>query len=369
MEKLNIYVLGAGASFVHGAPLTNGILPYALSHPNLKDLKGLEPARHFLRDVFHFAADDQADARSYPSLVDVLSVVDLAIERRENLTRSYSPQRLQEIRRSLDYCIFKALEHSLSYQTRGGRRSTATKKLVDQLEPRKTALISFNYDVIVDIALSRHRERFDFQSASAERLSEVASLGIDYGLEFVNMQPPADRQNDFRLYKLHGSFNWLWSRVTGGLYFGGLSKAIAVLYDERSELAMDLRHYYESERAPFVETTSDLEPILVTPTHIKDLRNVHLANVWQRAEEVLRQAKRVTFIGYSLPGEDIHIKYLLKRAIETRYWTDRPEIVVVDKTESDKTTPVQENYQRFFGGQIQYYRNGFEGFVEELPDQ
>lgn len=367
MRELDIYVFGAGASFVHGAPLTNEILPYALTEPDLRDDNRLDPARRFLSEVFHFDAGGPAEPRDYPGLVDVLSVVDLAMDRRENLARDYDQDRLREVRRSLDYCIFTALEHSLSYRTTARRRSTATKELVEKLDPRTTAIISFNYDVIVDIALSRRHKKFDFRAADAERLAEVSEgLGIDYGVAFSNMPAPEAPREDFRLLKLHGSFNWLWSRVTGNLYFGGLSKAIAVLYDERAERALDLRGYYERARAPFAEETSDLEPILVTPTHLKDLRNVHLATLWRRAEESLRQARRVTFIGYSLPGDDIHIKYLFKRALETRYWNEAPEIIVVDYAKGTKVTTVQENYQRFFGRNVRYYRQGFEHYVREM---
>jgi hypothetical protein len=37
MDPLDVYVLGAGASYVHGAPLTNQILPYALNKSGSKD--------------------------------------------------------------------------------------------------------------------------------------------------------------------------------------------------------------------------------------------------------------------------------------------------------------------------------------------
>jgi hypothetical protein len=88
MDPLDVYVLGAGAPYVHGAPLTNQILPYALNKSGSKDDERLEVVRAFLRDIFHFSPDAKdATEEEYPGMVDVLSVVDVALDRRDNLAR------------------------------------------------------------------------------------------------------------------------------------------------------------------------------------------------------------------------------------------------------------------------------------------
>ena len=114
------------------------------------------------------------------------------------------------------------------------------------------------------------------------------------------------------------------------------------------------------------------EPILVTPTHLKDLRNYHLAQLWRKAEQALRQAKKITFIGYSMPGDDMHIKYLFKRALRTRKDAP-PKIVVVDwidpaerrRLKRKKEKPaVQLAYERFFGAKgVRFYDIGFEAWA------
>jgi len=361
MEPLDIYVLGAGASFVHGAPLTNQILHYALKETGIRNDQRLEVVKAFLKDVFHFDADvQQVKSKDYPGLVDVLSVVDMALDRKESLAPGYGVEKLRKVREGLEYAIFRALEHSLSHKNKKRPRSKATKQLVEKLSAESSVIISLNYDVIIDIALSsRFKDNFTFEGAAAYLLQDTDHLGIDYGVEFANFEQQG-AQNLFRLYKLHGSFNWLWSSVTGNIYFGGLSKAIAKLYDDQSERALNLEAYYLSEQK------ADLQPILITPTHLKDLRNVHIGILWRKAEEALRQARRITFIGYSLPGDDLHIKYLFKRAIVTRHGWKKPEIIVVDYARGNNITPVQENYVRFFGKDVVYYRKGFEKYVEEM---
>lgn len=365
MEQLDIYVLGAGASYVHGAPLTNEILHYALTQVESGNDARLNLLREFLKNSFHFdTTNPKFKPGDYPSLVDVLSVVDMAIDRKESLANIYNEDQLRKIRESLEYAIFVALEDSLAYdRVKDKRRSTATWQLVKRLNPVNTAIISFNYDVIIDIALSRRfRDTTKPERFNSRSLLETDRLGIDYGVEFANMAVIPPQEPLFRLWKLHGSFNWLFSPVTGRLYYGGLSKAIAIIYDEQSERALDIDSVY---RNPFAEKTRVLEPIMITPTQLKDLRNVHLMLLWRKAEEAIRHARSITFIGYSLPGDDLHIKYLFKRAIETRSLMNEPKITVVDYAEGMEPTLVQQRYQQFFGGDVEYFRRGFEEYVNE----
>jgi hypothetical protein len=362
-EPLDVFVLGAGASYVHGAPLTDQILPYVLGNDVLKKDRRAKTVATFLEAVFH--CDTNSPAPRYPGLVDVLSTVDMALDRRENLSADYGEPELREVRRGLEYVIFRALQHALG---RGGaqRHSNATRELVKRLDPHRTAIISFNYDVIIDIALaSRMSPGTSFSSILAGQYAPLELPSIDYGVRFANVAP--SRPDAFKLYKLHGSFNWIRSRSTGNLYFGGFEKAVGVLYDNRAGGARNLDAFFH-------EPIADLEPVMVTPTHLKDLRNVHLAMVWQNAEQALRRARRIVFIGYSLPGDDLHVKYLFKRSIQTR---DRdavpslPQIVVVDRVgdaerQSGQVPVVRRRYEEFFGTHVDFLPDGFDAHVDEL---
>jgi SIR2-like domain len=372
-QPRDVYVLGAGASYVHGAPLTDGLLPYAFTRsPNRNDMR-LSLLRDFLREVFHFTVPRNARGSAWqhvPSLVDVLSVVDVALDRKESLARGFDFERLRRVRSALEFAIFEALEDSLRWRSPGQRvrRSRATKELVERLSPEQAAVISFNYDVIIDIALAMRGRAFDFKRADVETLSGGDHRTIDYGVEFANVEPVAAGQR-FQLLKLHGSFNWLRSRVTGNLYFGGMQKAVGILFRTPAQRqAAQLSNLFRQKTIPgrVPEVIDDLEPVLVTPTHLKDLRNSHLARIWRRAEECLRGAERITFIGYSLPGDDLHVKYLFKRAMETRPpGTFPPTIVVVDKG-NPRTSQVRANYERFFGKHcVRYHGEGFDAWVKK----
>jgi hypothetical protein len=367
-QPREIYVLGAGASYVHGAPLTDGLIPYAFTRSQRRNDKRLSILRDFLGKVFHFTVPRTSRESAWqrvPSLVDVLSVVDVALDRKESLARDFDFERLRLVRHALEFVIFNALEDSLrrrSHGQGGGRRSRATQELVESLCAERAAVISFNYDVIVDIALAMRKRKFDFKRADVEMLSQGDHRMIDYGVDFANVQPGTAVRR-FQLLKLHGSFNWLRSRVTGNLYFGGMQKAAGILFHTpEQQRAANLHNVF----GEVPETIDDLEPVLVTPTHIKDLRNSHLARIWRRAEECLRGAERITFIGYSLPGDDLHVKYLFKRAMETRPpGTPPPAIVVVDKG-NPRTSQVRANYERFFGKDcVRYHGEGFDAWVKK----
>lgn len=390
MEPLNVFVLGAGASYVHGAPLTDEIVPLALTGlPDSNDPR-LEVLRDFLQCAFHFDPSRPLNAsspgndphwRNCPGLVDLLSVVDMALDRRENLVKGFDHDRLRAVRRSLEFAIFRSLEWSLSYQNPLGRRSNATKRLVARMQPQNSAIISFNYDVVVDIALAKRADEFfDFSRADVEMLGDSAQLDIDYAADFTNLPPSSTQTVPFQLLKLHGSFNWVTSALSGNLYFGGLQKSVGAVMEYQQSLGEHQRLAAErvgdmfgffDQRTNMTDPEAEiaaLEPVLITPTHLKDLRNYHLSTIWRAAEEALRRASHITFIGYSLPGDDLHIKYLFKHAIETRYVDDPPKIVVVDyhnQSREPEGSQVEANYRRFFG-QIEFHPNGFDAYMDAI---
>jgi hypothetical protein len=386
----DVYVLGAGASYVHGAPLTDQILPYALAVSPRRTDPRAKLLERFLRDVFHFSAPRRGTGvnakdvagpaakgrlsvawERVPSLVDVLSVVDVSLDRKESLARGYDIDRLRHVRSAIEFAIFDALEDSL--RARPGRnrhRSQATHVLANRIDPDRSAVISFNYDVIADIALAhRHDAAFDFGGADIETLAKGDHSMIDYGVEFANVAPRSTG-GGVPLLKLHGSFNWLRSRLTGDLFYGGMQKAAGVLFRTDTERRVaSLWQYFGGTPAANARLGSgeELEPVMITPTHLKDLRNAHISRIWRRAEECLQQAKRVTFIGYSLPGDDLHVKYLFKRAQGSRAPGAAPPRVVVVNRHRPGSNSVRANYERFFGrDNVEYHREGFDAWVARL---
>ena len=106
----------------------------------------LESVEEFVREFFHYGAPGQS---ILPALEEVLSAVDIALDRGESLSEEYTVERLQELRRNFVFLIYKVLADA--YQSLGNR---VTDRFVDNLG-RPPTVISLNYDIIADNALKR----------------------------------------------------------------------------------------------------------------------------------------------------------------------------------------------------------------------
>ena len=98
------------------------------------------------------------------------------------------------------------------------------------------------------------------------------------------------------------------------------------------------------------------------------MSNFYLQEIWRKAENALKQAKRIFFCGYSFPDADIHIKYLLKRVEINRGST--PEIFIINnhKGKSDDQRENEElRYKRFFKNsqKVHHTNQSFENFCEQ----
>jgi len=105
---------------------------------------------------------------------------------------------------------------------------------------------------------------------------------------------------------------------------------------------------------------------LITPTHRKDYRNRHVAQVWYQAEKMLREARRIVFIGYSLPEDDVDVAYLLKRSLAHLKPKDITVVEYAKGNPSLSEHPVGARYRSLFGDKIIWRTKGFQHYVESL---
>jgi hypothetical protein len=204
------------------------------------------------------------------------------------------------------------------------------KALVDFLcrsgDLRKTAFVSFNYDILIDNAL-----------ADAWRACD-----LDYGVEFTNFETEDDwrRPRPTRsvgLFKLHGSLNWLYCPTCTALTLTPKEKGVIRLIYSPHDCVCRCREY--------------LVPIIIPPTFFKVMSNFHLQQVWRKTEKALIGARRVVFCGYSLPDADIHVRYLFKRIEVNRSPGDPLDVFVVNehehKQDAERWDEI-DRYLRFF---------------------
>lgn len=77
----------------------------------------------------------------------------------------------------------------------------------------------------------------------------------------------------------------------------------------------------------------------------------------------MRRADEVFFIGYSLPESDIHVRYLLKKALFRK--KEYPRIVVITSPRNKEVSELHIRYKNFFG-EVELYPVGFESFSNDV---
>jgi len=346
--------LGAGASKAEGAPLQGELFREYFSSPLYKtscDEMDRELATFFLL-MFSTDVDHGETLKiDFPTFEEVLGLTDLAILRKEAFrhfdieNRAVNSGRLRFIAQYLVFLVAKVLDSKLQ------GRATIHRKLVRALHEahvlRDTVFVSTNYDIIIDNALTElHDEGVD----------------LDYGVEFRNFERPNDwerprHEKRVALFKPHGSLNWLFCPTCNQLEITPKEKGVVT------------RLISDFTKAWCRECESVYSPLIVPPTFYKDLNNVFLSSIWNRADNALRRVRHVIFCGYSFPDADIHIKYLLKRAQTNR--GTRLKVTVINHFPAKPASVCSEEesrYKRFLGADVNYTKMSFEEFVDDpLP--
>ena len=345
-----VVVFGAGATKACGGPLTSEILPDLLAQRGRLEREGyLKLVDRFLVDNFNVPRTGRRPEH-FPPLPLVLSLVDTALDRGDAFGSTWSAAQLRTVREGLEYGIFALLEDRLRTISHYYRNFLTS---LYAAAPEDVTLLSLNYDIIADNALP----------AVAERQGRLALP--DYCCDIAT---DAYRQAEKfgRLIKLHGSLNWLYCpnchRLDLGVAQSGLRtvKVLNALYLD------NLDGKYGCHGSPCSECGTFVRPVLITPTHLKDYRNPHIARIWYEAARRLREAKRVIFIGYSMPDDDIEVVYLFKRGLAD---VKPRDITVVEHTGSGNRAaldlhPVGRRYRALFGDQIDWWPRGFASWID-----
>jgi hypothetical protein len=350
-----VVFLGAGATKACKGPLTDEILPEI--HNRAADPASgwsLHPLKDFLEQEFHVTA--VSPKQQYPGLPLVMSLIDTALDRRQSFGANWDVGAMMQLREQVEFGIFDLLEERLEKSPTNNHWS-----LLDRLYPtlgEEPCIISTNYDLIVDTAMM-------FLSESRSQAGGTPEGRLpDYRCHISTEYYRTERQRFGTLLKLHGSLNWLHCKTCGRLELGA-SAARSYAKVLTRLLGPDLKKAFTPDGDPCSTCGTKLRPLLIAPTHMKDYRNPHLAQVWYEAERVLREATRVVFIGYSLPDDDVEVIYLLKRSL-TR--PQPPQITVIEYDAADANRPATEHpagrrYRTLFGDGIDWHACGLDAWL------
>lgn len=283
-QRKCVYVIGAGFSAGLGYPLTGDLL-FRL----WKELGNLgepdERLRAGLTKVikFHHPGFDEKQFTTFPNVEELLSEM-LVNEKLFRASREYEGNFTLEELRNLQRDLLRRIGtwfHDLSdkidwTQTSGGWLHRFREKVLTE----NAALISFNWDLVLD------------------RLLFGDDLGKNcYRLKSSNSGPV--------LLKPHGSLNW---------YEEELGRHISS--DNRKEIfhGKNLNSVYAflPYRSPRTKSERVYTPLIVPPVHLKEFDKPIFTSLWQDTVSVLSTAKKVVFLGYSMPPNDLHVQFIMR---------------------------------------------------------
>lgn len=377
-----VYVLGAGFSIPAGAPPQAQVLDDILKLDDA-DARVGEAKRgliSFLEEDLRINLAEIGQA----ALEDIYTPIDRCIADGTTL-KSKTTEALSKIRGELEYLISIAIarrisEHQISRPTanqyvrtfaeflvgKAARRAalaanTDNSELAKQYDP--FSIISLNWDILLDNALhSALQQQCPLQGdydpfGVVDYCCYISSLDAGDPRVRSGLWSLGCRGYNVKLLKLHGSMNWLQCPNCQRLFvdFGLKQDILARLGQE------NCRHCRK------VGYANLLAGSLIMPTFLKDLSNFQIKLIWQNAGVELMEAKRLVFIGYSLPNADFEFRQLLSRMVHRDAQVD--VVLYEGPSDDDKRRfkAEQDRYRQLFGKRpLQFHSKGVVDYVNAL---
>jgi hypothetical protein len=295
----NVYVFGAGFSRARGLPLIANFMfdlrdahEWLLSQGRITEADSVQRVLQFRLHSAPASYRVQIDLENIEELFSLAAAIDSSLTGdicvAVAATLDYcaathsvpiTRYRLERDRVALPACLVNNVVHHgaapSAIEVQAPTYQYLLAGLLGQLNtPRASvtnSLISFNYDTVIEDALTDLETPFSYGFGDRSVIVSAVRLALD-------------NESPLRLLKLHGSTNWAYPGVRGGRL---------TIFDS-----------YDSVRA------AKFVPQLVPPTWRKSFDRP-LTHIWQEALLQISRATRLVIIGFSMPPTDLHFKYLL----------------------------------------------------------
>ena len=347
MEEKEIFILGAGFSRAIAGnimPSLNGLtkeIAEGISSSSEQDIKNMwqqyivQPNIGNIRSI-----NDPNPNKNQSNFEDIMTFLssDFAYE-------NYKDQHLKAILyRYITDLIVKIFERK--NQEKSILQAPWLHEFAKHLHNERSEIFTFNYDLVLENLLAREN---NLDIRGCEAIYSVKNMGNPYFQENTfHFDPQTATLNieenpmrewkqgwHIKLYKLHGSINWL--------YDPDFQNGVRVVSSHTPQ-----------------EYKQGLQCLIVPPTMLKnfELKTKLLDFQWHVFKEKLAQATKLYIIGYSIPKTDIATRYIIQTQLNPEC-----EIFIIDH---NPKADIESGWYELFSiqdknGKLHILKNGFNG--------
>lgn len=275
-QQKDVYVVGAGFSKGLGYPLTSELLLRLwnrIEHPELKIRLGNVIS-------FHHPRFDCRNYGSFPNVEELLSEMK-ANEHLYHSSRQYEGKFTENDLKNLQRTILLEISRLFRELSRKVNLRKPVehwlKAFRDRVKCEEAVIISFNWDLILD-----------------ELIFGTNPNKKSYGFSKNTFDGPI-------LLKPHGSLNWFARDLHCPIRD---DKNILLLGRGKGAKAFECRKLWADNRKD--------PPLIAPPVHLKQFEEPIFREQWQKCTSVLSTAKKVFFLGYSMPAADYHARFIMR---------------------------------------------------------
>jgi NAD-dependent SIR2 family protein deacetylase len=321
-----VYIFGAGASKMLGLPLTKDFLRTAnqlrqsYEFPfNLIDI---------FDDVFRYK-DELYKSQKFlktnlENIETLFSILDMEVQ----LSSGERRCELEAIRQKLFTLIIKTLELSLDHT-----QWENYKRLVLFLaKPESAAFLTFNYDLCIENALASNGK---------------ASYSIEYEKDKI-FSPIIASGSSRKVYKIHGSANWIWCSECEELTDDSLN--YCTLPYSRAHHDTSCENHHELN-------------LIIPPTWNKLNYADRITHTWMNSLQEISKATHLFFIGYSFPRTDVFFDQLFFLGLLNN--KNLQKIVIVNSDPEIETKIINPYFSDNFKTDILFIPKRFEDLFSE----
>lgn len=205
---------------------------------------------------------------------------------------------LKEMRERLQQSIHAVLEESLVlHDTKAGsslQMNTCNyhDKLVSEIMQKEDAIVSFNYDCVLDDSLKRNGNtkwdpRYGYGFVLGSKGNRLK------GDDYWKPETPSDKDKTIKYFKLHGSLNFDVKNIDS----------------PDSQVTLKQRPYTRQHGRP--------KFTIIPPEWNKSFDTGFFGQLWGKAANEINKHKHIAVLGYSMPTTDLHSSSLFRTSLKS----------------------------------------------------